>query len=152
MPDLHQFLLVLPKECLFVPPLVALRYVIYKSLFTEENGSTQKHSSESINTNKAYFQFIDNVIFAQNGLHGSIEIPLQQVTSLPRRAQAANAPAASYSLRRVLDDGRHRSKSVLQGVPVAKPAMHYCLVLVAVFIQSTKICIHFFLFYVSREC
>jgi len=25
----------------------------YKSLFTEENGSTQKHSSESINTNKA---------------------------------------------------------------------------------------------------
>jgi len=27
--------------------------LLYKSLFTEENGSTQKHSSESINTNKA---------------------------------------------------------------------------------------------------
>jgi len=27
--------------------------IIYKSLFTEENGSIQKHSSESINTNKA---------------------------------------------------------------------------------------------------
>ena len=26
---------------------------LYKSLFTKENGSTQKHSSESINTNKA---------------------------------------------------------------------------------------------------
>jgi len=26
---------------------------LYKSLFTEKNGSTQKHSSESINTNKA---------------------------------------------------------------------------------------------------
>jgi len=28
-------------------------YFIYKSLFTEENGRTRKHSSESINTNKA---------------------------------------------------------------------------------------------------
>ena len=34
-------------------------------------------------------------------------VPLQRVTSLCRRAQA-NAPAASYWLRRVLDDGGHR--------------------------------------------
>ena len=27
--------------------------VLYKSLFTEKTGSTQKHSSESVNTNKA---------------------------------------------------------------------------------------------------
>jgi len=34
-------------------------------------------------------------------------VPLQRVTSLCRRAQA-NAPAASYWLRRFLDDGGHR--------------------------------------------
>jgi len=37
-----------------VPENILLQKALYKSLFTEENGSTQKHSSsESINTNKA---------------------------------------------------------------------------------------------------
>jgi len=40
-----------------------------------------------------------DVIFAYNGLYGGVSVPLQQVTSLRRRAQA-NAPAASYCLRR----------------------------------------------------
>jgi len=49
-----------------------------------------------------------NVIFARNGPHGSMRIPLHgRVTSLRRRAQA-NTPAASCWLRRVLDDGGRR--------------------------------------------
>jgi len=43
--------------------------------------------------------FVDDVIF------GATSIPLQRLTSLRRRAQA-NAPAVSYWMRRVLDDGR----------------------------------------------
>jgi len=39
--------------------------------------------------------------------NGGVSILLQRVTSLRRRAQA-NAPAASYWLRRVLDDGGRR--------------------------------------------
>jgi len=50
--------------------------------------------------------FMDDVI-CNNGSHESISIPLQRVTSLRRRAQA-NAPAASYWLRRVIDDGGRR--------------------------------------------
>ena len=49
---------------------------------------------------------MDDVI-CNNGSHESISIPLQRVMSLRRRAQA-NAPAASYWLRRVIDDGGRR--------------------------------------------
>jgi len=38
-----------------------------------------------------------------------VSVPLQRVTSLRRRAQA-NAPVASYWLRRVLDDVERRDK------------------------------------------
>ena len=48
---------------------------------------------------------VDNVIFARNKPHGGISIPLQQATSLRRRAQA-NASAVWYWLRRVMDDDR----------------------------------------------
>ena len=46
-------------------------------------------------------------------------MPLQRVTSLRRRAQA-NAPASSYWLSRVADDGVRRPRldeSIVQGVP-----------------------------------
>ena len=49
----------------------------------------------------------DDVKFAHNGPYGGMSIALQRVTSLRRCAQA-NAPAASYWLRRVLDDGGRR--------------------------------------------
>jgi len=51
--------------------------------------------------------FMDDVIFAHNGLCGGMSISLRGVTSLRRRAQA-DAPASSYSLHGVLDDGGHR--------------------------------------------
>jgi len=44
---------------------------------------------------------------AHNEPCGGVSIPLLRVTSLRRRARA-NAPAASYWLRRVLDDGGRR--------------------------------------------
>jgi len=40
-------------------------------------------------------------------LNGAMSIPLQRVTSLRCRRQA-NAPVASYWLRRILDDDRRR--------------------------------------------
>jgi len=40
-------------------------------------------------------------------LNGAMSIPLQRVTSL-RCRRHANAPAASYWLRRILDDDRRR--------------------------------------------
>jgi len=43
--------------------------------------------------------FVGDVTF------GATSIPLQRLTSMRRRAQA-NAPAVSYWMRRVLDDGR----------------------------------------------
>ena len=49
----------------------------------------------------------DDVKFAHNGPYGGMSIALQRVTSLRRRAQA-NAPAASYWLPRILDDGGRR--------------------------------------------
>ena len=53
---------------------------------------------------------IDDVISAQNGPHRILSILLQRVASLRRRARAAccSTPAASYWLRRVLDDGGRR--------------------------------------------
>ena len=48
--------------------------------------------------------FMGDVIFSHNRPYGGMSMPLQRVTSLRRRAQA-NAAAASYWLRRVLDGG-----------------------------------------------
>ena len=58
---------------------------------------------------------------------------LKRVTSLRRRAQP-NAPAASYWLRRVLDDGGRRDwdESIVQAVPGAEPAMRHCIVVARV--------------------
>ena len=58
---------------------------------------------------------------------------LKRVTSLRRRAQP-NAPAASYWLRRVLDDGGRRDwdESIVQAVPGAEPAMRHCIVMARV--------------------
>jgi len=50
---------------------------------------------------------MDSIISARNGPYGGMSTPLRRVTSLRRRAQA-NAAAASYWLRRVLDDGGRR--------------------------------------------
>jgi len=50
---------------------------------------------------------------------GCVSIPLQRVASLRRRAQA-NAPAASYWLRR---RALRLNQSVVQGVPGAEPAI-----------------------------
>ena len=47
---------------------------------------------------------MDSIISARNGPYGGMSTPLRRVTSLRRPAQA-NAAAASYWLRRVLDDG-----------------------------------------------
>ena len=61
--------------------------------------------------------FVDSVIFAYNGPYGGMSIPLRRVTSLYRQAQA-NAPAASYWLRGVLDDvGRryYTDERIVQG-------------------------------------
>jgi len=60
--------------------------------------------------------------------HGltALRYPLQRVTSLRRSAQV-NACAASYWLRRSLDDGERRDyidESIAKGVPGAEPAMH----------------------------
>jgi len=49
-----------------------------------------------------YFRFMDDIVFAHRGPHGSMSIMLQRVTSLNRRAQA-NALAALYWLHRVLE-------------------------------------------------
>jgi len=51
--------------------------------------------------------FMDDIIFVRNGPYGDMSIPLQRMTLLRCRAQA-NAPAASYWLSHVLDDGRCR--------------------------------------------
>jgi len=61
------------------------------------------------------------------------------VTSLRRRAQT-NAGAASYWLRRVLDDGGRRDcvESIVQGVPGAEPAMHRCLVVFNLFTAGCR--------------
>jgi len=66
-------------------------------------------------------------------------VPLQQVTSLRRPAQT-NAGAASYWLRRVLDDGGRRDcvESIVQGVPGAEPAMHRCLVVFNLFTAGCR--------------
>jgi len=53
------------------------------------------------------FRSSDDVTSAHSGPYGGRSIPLQRVTSLRRRAQA-NAPAASYWLRRVLNDADSR--------------------------------------------
>jgi len=53
--------------------------------------------------------------------------PLQRVASLRRRAQV-NASAASYWLRRVLDDGGAKTRRVHARVPGVESAMHLCLV------------------------
>ena len=50
---------------------------------------------------------MDDVIFIHDAPYGGMLVPLQRLTSLRRRAQA-NGPAASYRLRRVLDDGERR--------------------------------------------
>ena len=55
------------------------------------------------------YGFMDDVIFAHNGHYGGyrLSMPLQRVTSLRRRARS-HTPAASYWLRRVVDDARRR--------------------------------------------
>jgi len=65
---------------------------------------------------------MDDDIFACSGPYGSMSILLQRVASLCRRAQA-NAPAAFYWLRHVLDNSErgeyyrrvHRAKSAGSG-------------------------------------
>jgi len=47
--------------------------------------------------------FVDDVICAHSGPYGSMSIPLRRVTSRRRCAQA-NAPAASFWFRRVIND------------------------------------------------
>jgi len=66
-----------------------------------------------------------NVIVHIMCRNGGMSITLQRVTSLHRRAQA-NAPAASYWLRRVLEDGWRRdwTEFVMQWVPGAESAMY----------------------------
>ena len=58
--------------------------------------------------------------------HGGKSISLQRVTSLRRRARV-NTPAVLYWLDRVFDDSK-LGESILQEVPGAESAMHYCLV------------------------
>jgi len=50
---------------------------------------------------------MDDIIFAHNGHYGGMCMSLQRVALLRRHAQA-NAPAASYWFRRVLDDSWRR--------------------------------------------
>ena len=59
---------------------------------------------------------------------------MQRVTSLRYCAQAS-ASAASYWLRRAVDDGGRRDEFVLQGVPAAGvvSAMYHCLVRIAAY-------------------
>jgi len=64
-----------------------------------------------------YFRFMDDIIFAHNGHYGGMCMSLQRVALLCRHAQA-NAPAASYWFRLVLDEK----------VLGAEPAMPHCLV------------------------
>jgi len=52
-------------------------------------------------------------------------ISLQRVRSLYRNCAQANAPAASYWLRRVLCDGGRRDYRRI--VREAEPATYYCL-------------------------
>jgi len=61
--------------------------------------------------------FMDDIIFAHNGHYGGMCMSLQRVALLRRHAQA-NAPAASYWFRRVLDEK----------VLGAEPAMPHCFV------------------------
>jgi len=74
----------------------------------------------------------------QNDVSVCVSIPLRRrrVTSFRRRAQAkciANVPAASYCLRRVVDDVGRR-----QGVPGAQSAVHHCFVRFANFLCGTS--------------
>jgi len=55
-----------------------------------------------------YFRFADDIILSNNGRYGGTSILLQRFRcSVVTRFQA-NAPAASYWLRRVLVDGGRR--------------------------------------------
>jgi len=72
--------------------------------------------------------FVDDVV-----AYGGTSIPLQRVTSL-RRCVQANAPAASYWLRRVL---WRLDESIVRGVTGAEPAVRRYAVLSAA-VPTTK--------------
>ena len=80
-----------------------------------------------------------NVIVHIMCRNGGMSTTLQRVTSLHRRAQA-NAPAASYWLRRVLEDGWRRdwTEFVMQWVPGAESAMYSTHLFVGIGIPPPK--------------